>query len=217
MLPVSTVGQSSSNDEVRVYLTRAARTTLAQLDPVRREALRHGFSRVGRQLLVSAEQVAVEPGWTRRTWPRRRYPQQCYPKTVKFVLDHPQIRGMRLIHGVVSHPPHFVPLDHAWVELPGAIVFDGVVQAFFTRRSYYAVMTALALDAYTSAATRRLVVSQRRPGPWNANWGPTAAQREAYACVVRALREPSVRAPSSGGQTVRLMTKVHDDAARPAL
>jgi hypothetical protein len=164
-----------------MYLTRGAREALARLDPSRHEALRDGFTRVGSQLLSCAERVSVEPDWTRGTWPRRHYPQQCYVKTVKYVLDHPEIKGTRLVHGVVSHAPHFVPLDHAWVELPGDIVFDGVVQTFFTRSSYYSVMAAVALDVYSAAATRRLVATHGRPGPWNANWVPTAEQLEAYA------------------------------------
>jgi hypothetical protein len=110
-------------------------------------------------------------------------------KTAKYVLDHPEIRGLRLIHGVVSHAPHFVPLDHAWVELPGDVVFDGVVQTFFTRSSYYSVMAAAALDAYSAAATRRLVATYGCPGPWNAKWVPTAVQLEAYAAVVRTLQD----------------------------
>src|ERR1700694_361900 len=54
------------NDGQEVYLTREARDTLAKLDPSRREALSDGFGRVGGQLLSSAEQVTVEPGWARR-------------------------------------------------------------------------------------------------------------------------------------------------------
>jgi hypothetical protein len=186
---------SSNNDELRVYLTRGAREVLAKLDPSRREALRDGFGRVGWQLLSSAERVSVEPGWTRGTWPRRRYPQQCYAKTVKYVLDHPEITGIRLLHGVVSHAPHFVPLDHAWVELPGDIVFDGVVQTFFTRASYYAVMAAVALDAYSVAATRRLVAKHGGPGPWNAKWVPTANQLEAYSVAIRTRQDTAVASP----------------------
>jgi hypothetical protein len=176
---------SSTNNEKRVYLTRAARKALAKLDPSHREALRDGFDRVGAQLLSSAERVSVESRWARGTWPGRRYPQQCYAKTVKYVLDHPEIKCTRLVHGVVSHAPHFVPLDHAWVELPGDIVFDGVVQTFFTRSSYYSVMAAVVLDAYSAAATRKLVDTHGRPGPWNAKWVPTARQLEAYAAAVR--------------------------------
>jgi hypothetical protein len=186
---------SATNDDAYVYLTRGAREALAKLDLSRREALSHGFSRVGWQLLSSAERVTVAPGWARRTWPRRRYPQQCYTKTVKFVLDHPEIKGMRLIHGVVSHAPKFLPLDHAWVELPGDIVFDGVVQMFFTRPSYYTVMAAVGLDAYSAAATRQRVATHGRPGPWNATWVPTALQLVAYAAAIR--RPQETRAGSS--------------------
>src|SRR5579859_1879972 len=174
------------NDGARVYLSRAARVSLARLSPGRRAALSDGFQRVGRQLLASAVRVRVDVGWASHTWPRRRYPQQCYPRTVKYVVDHPSIDGLRLVHGVVSHAPHFVPLDHAWVELPGDVVFDGVVQAFFNRASYYAVMGAVPMDSYTAAQTRQLVGAHGHPGPWNASWVPTPDQLDAYAAVISA-------------------------------
>jgi hypothetical protein len=144
--------------------------------------------RVGRHLLESAQQVDVEPGWAARTWPRRRYPQQCYPRTAKYVLDHPHIDGLQLVHGVVSHPPHFLPFDHAWVELPRDAVFDAVVQRFFTRVSYYAAMAAVVLDVYSAADTQRLLAQHGHPGPWNLNWVPTPGQLLAYADAVRSLQ-----------------------------
>jgi hypothetical protein len=173
------------DDDARVYLARGARDALAKLSPGRREALSDGFHRVGRQLLASGVRADVEVGWTGRTWPRRRYPQQCYARTVKYVSDHPDIDGLRLVHGIVSHAPRFVPLDHAWVELPGEVVFDGVVQTFFTRASYYSVMAAVAMDTYTAAETRQLIAAHGHPGPWNARWIPTGAQLDAYATRLR--------------------------------
>jgi hypothetical protein len=174
--------------ETRAHLTRAARAALAKLAPSRRQALSDGFRRVGSELLACAEQVSVQAAWARGTWPRRRYPQQCYAKTLKYVVDHPEIHGMRLIHGIVSHAAHRIPFEHAWVELPGDVVFDGVVQAFFTRFSYYAVMAAVALDAYSAPETTRLLGVHAHPGPWNAKWVPTPVQLEAYAAVVHKLR-----------------------------
>ena len=159
---------------------------LAKLDPPRRAALSDSFRRVGCELLSSAERVTVKRGWLRCTWPRRRYPQQCYAKTVKFVLDHTDIVGMRLVHGVVSHPPHLVPFDHAWVELPGDVIFDGVVQTFFTHASYYRVMSAVPLDAYSCRETAYLVGEHGHPGPWNAHWVPTSDQLEAYVAAIHA-------------------------------
>ena len=151
-----------------------------QLSPGRREALSDGFQRVGRQLLESAVRADVDVGWADHTWPRRRYPQQCYARTVKYVLDHPEIDGLRLVHGVVSHAPHFVPLDHAWVELPGEVVFDGVVQAFFTRESYYAVMAAVPMDTLhgprpggSSPPTAIPAPGTRAGCPPTPSWTPT--------------------------------------------
>jgi hypothetical protein len=182
---------SRENDAARVYLARGARDALAKLSPIRREALSDGFRRVGHQLLESAVRADVDVGWTGHTWPRRHYPQQCYPRTVKYVFDHPEIDDLRLVHGVVSHAPHFVPLDHAWVELPGEVVFDGVVQVFFTRDSYYAVMAAVPMDVYTALETHQLVGAHGHPGPWNASWVPTNAQLDAYAAAVRPIPRAS--------------------------
>ena len=104
---------------------------------------------------------------------------------------------MRLIHGVVSHAAHLVPFDHAWVALPGDIVFDGVVQTFFTRDSYYRVMAAVALDTYSGRETTCLVAEHGHPGPWNAKWGPTPPQFEAYVTAVRSRQDVSPTAPLS--------------------
>ena len=83
------------------------------------------------------------------------------------------------------------------LSFPGDVVFDGVVQTFFTRSSYYSVMAAVALDAYSGAATRRLVATRNGPGPWNAKWVPTAKQLEAYAVTVRTRQEDRAASPLS--------------------
>ncbi len=182
--------QTTAQDGVRVYLTRTARTDLRKLDVRRAAALRDAFARVGRELLDRAARVEVDPSWARRTWPRRHYPQQCYPRTAKYLLDHPRIPEARLVHGVASHAPSHVPFDHAWVELPGDVVFDGVVQAFFTRDSYYAVMSAVPLDAYPRARAERLLRVHGHPGPWNAKWVPTPAHTAAYVASLGLSRPP---------------------------
>jgi hypothetical protein len=175
-------------ENTSVHLTKDARATLASLDPGRRAVLSEGFRRVGNELLASAERVSVDATWAHRTWPRRRYPQQCYAKTLKYVFEHAEIGGMRLVHGVAAHVPHLVPFEHAWVELPGDVVFDGVVQTFFSRASYYVVMTPVLLDAYSAREAAALVTEHGHPGPWNAKWVPTPDQLAAYLAAVALLR-----------------------------
>ena len=180
---------TDQDDGARVYLVRSARAGLARLSPIRRAALTAGYQRVGCELLHSARQVEVEAGWKRRTWPHRRYPQQCYARTTKYMLQHLEIDGARLVHGMIAHAPYFVPMAHAWVDLPGDVVFDGVVQAFFTRASYYAVMAALPLDTYSGLEAERLANAYGYPGPWNADSEPTPDQLQVYVTALRQARE----------------------------
>jgi len=63
---------------------------------------------------------------------------------------------------VVLHPPHFVPFDPAWVELPANAVFDGVVQTFFVQSSYYAVVARHPNEK----TTRKVVVDDVTRPAW---------------------------------------------------
>lgn len=176
--------QSSVQADVEIYLTRSARAGLLKLDVARAAVLRAAFARVGQELLDHATQATVDPSWARRTWPRRRYPQQCYRRTVKYLADHPHIPGAGLVHGVASHAPGRVPYDHAWVELPDNVVFDAVVQAFFTRGSYYDVMAAMPLDIYPRVHAEAMLRLHGHPGPWNVKWVPTPTHIEVYRASV---------------------------------
>jgi hypothetical protein len=66
-----------------------------------------------------------------------------------------------------------------------------------TRASYYTVMAAVALDAYSAPETTRLLAEHAHPGPWNAKWVPTPIQLEAYAAVVHAAQDAWPVAPPS--------------------
>jgi hypothetical protein len=110
------------------------------------------------ELLQRAERADVPAAWARGTHPKRRYLKHCLDKSWGYVLDHaglPDLAdGMRLVLGLVSFPSkRWIPFRHAWVELPNEVVFDGVVQTFFTRQSYYAVMGAEAQQWFTRAET----------------------------------------------------------------
>ena len=118
------------------------------------------------ELLKNGKEVPVPPRLAVGTHPHRQFPKKCFQKAFKYVLAHDE-PGMRLIHGVAIMPGTAHPFEHAWVELPGDIVFDGVVQRFFTRESYGRVMTILRplLSLTRKQAMRRLRI-ERRYGPW---------------------------------------------------
>jgi hypothetical protein len=133
----------------------------------------------------------VEPGWAGTLGHEGVAYSSAIRRPSSCALDHPELKGLRLIHRVVSHPPHFVPLDHASVEFPGETVFDGVVQTFSTRWRHYAVMAGVALDAYSAAATRQLVANSAAPVPGTR----TGCQPP---CSSRRMRFQSVRFKTLG-------------------
>jgi len=73
---------------------------------------------------------------------------------------------MHLVHGVCRDGD--VVWAHAWVDLPGGIVFDGVRQAFYDRDSYRRVMQATEEARYHADAMIEWMVGTRRYGPWHA-------------------------------------------------
>jgi hypothetical protein len=131
-----------------------------------------------RRLLEHGEEADVPAIWRKYTWPQFVYSGQCEPQAFKYLERHVSgarirrepvpIEGVVLVHGTMRSPRHRGWLRHAWVELPGDVVFDGVVQRFFTRESFYRVMGAHALIRYSWSEARRLSRTPRRPyGPWH--------------------------------------------------
>jgi hypothetical protein len=75
--------------------------------------------------------------------------------------------GARLIHGTVVSPEQPRPMGHAWVELPGDVVFDGVTQGFYTRDSYYRLTAAQPLVRFSWTAAQRQRKQRGHLGPWH--------------------------------------------------
>jgi hypothetical protein len=75
------------------------------------------------------------------TRPGQRYWRDCYRQAADYLLAHapehhlcPRGAGLTLVHGVGHAGSR--PWGHAWVELPGNLVFDGVRQQFYDRDGY---------------------------------------------------------------------------------
>ena len=108
-------------------------------------------------------QVSVPPAWSRDTYPRYVYPGECYERAFAHVLDH-DIEDMLLVHGVATHRHE----KHAWVELPGNVMFDGVAQRFFAKYAYAIVMQVRPVTVYPPDAAVDLLLRTQRYGLWRA-------------------------------------------------
>lgn len=95
--------------------------------------------------------------WSNRS--RKKYPGQCYERAFCYMAEHRQTPGPVLVHGSCfppEHPTGMPPVDHAWVELPGSVVFDGVQHEFYDRDDYYRVLHAQKELTYTRFQSKPL-------------------------------------------------------------
>jgi len=84
---------------------------------------------------------------------------QCYRMAAQYVFEHP---GARLIHGTIRHrqgPLADKVIQHAWVDLQDGKVFDGVLQKFFEKTSYYRFWRAKEQRSFSQIDAARLLVN----------------------------------------------------------
>jgi hypothetical protein len=94
----------------------------------------------------------------------RRYPGKCFEKALEFTLKNRQVPGLHLVHGTILKG---FRLDHAWIELPGDVVFDPVDQQFYVWHEYMSELAAFGEVYYhpREAALRALALNHH--GPWD--------------------------------------------------
>jgi hypothetical protein len=124
------------------------------------------------------ELATIPDAWRYATLDDREiYLGYCYGRAFDWMLKHDQrarrhhepsrIAGARLVHGRVVSPGETGRMGHAWVELPGGVVFDGVTQGFYSRESYYRLADAQPLVKFSFTQARRLRKQLGHFGPWD--------------------------------------------------
>ena len=109
--------------------------------------------------------VTVDERLSRGTDPGRDYRTRCYEMAWRYLTDHCEDEpALRLVHGTL----HIVgrPFPHAWVELPGNIVFDPVDQRFYTREDYDRELQATAEAIYPPVQVEQWSLQTNHYGPW---------------------------------------------------
>jgi hypothetical protein len=115
---------------------------------------------------MEAHQVTVDDRLSRGTHPGRDYRGRCYEMAWKYFITHyVQEPALRLVHGTLHMAGR--PFPHAWVELPGSIVFDPVDQRFYTLEDYYREEQAEAEAIYTPAEAGQVATRTKHAGPWH--------------------------------------------------
>lgn len=107
-------------------------------------------------------EIEVPDRWRVGTKPDFHYDRRCYIMAARYMLRHPEIEGARLVHGAWRVGEQG---NHAWVDLPGGVVFDANRQRFYDGASYYVVATAHA--RYTLHEAFRLMNATGHIGPWH--------------------------------------------------
>ena len=92
--------------------------------------------------------------------PKRYYPiGKCFVKSCDYVLDclERKVSDIVLCHGTYFNPCDKLPEykyepenAHAWVEIPGDIVFDSNLQRFYKKVDYYKIFRITKLYQFTA-------------------------------------------------------------------
>lgn len=120
-----------------------------------------------RQIISSLKdcEVDVDPVLRKGTKPEKFFVGDCFHRAMDYAGDHMSEKAV-IVHGQIADGLRTVIVDHAWVELPGGIVFDGVTQRFYDLNAYYARRSAVKKKAYGFIEALRLNCEHGDYGPW---------------------------------------------------
>lgn len=128
---------------------------------VRFTARRHGH---WLEIIGTLNEVVVPREWTTETDKRQIFPGRCHEKACLYAMWH-TIDGAMLVQGT-----YYDGLSHAWIELPGDVVFDGVIQRFVDKQSYYnSSMHPVPDKRYMMTDVLKLGISSKHYGPWTSD------------------------------------------------
>ncbi len=92
---------------------------------------------------------------------------KCFDTAGRFALNN--YSEGDLIHGTINIGE--VKIAHAWIELPGNVVFDGTQTQFFDKSDYYKVTKAIPEHRYTFDKAREFMMDEGYFGPWESTTG----------------------------------------------
>jgi hypothetical protein len=112
-------------------------------------------------------EVDVSAAWREQTSPEEvhRFLHECFRRAWEYAMFHEAI-GAMLVHGRLFASRVDGGCGHAWVELPGGVIFDGVTQRFYDGERYRRSRDARVTRTYSPRAALPLGLRNRNYGPW---------------------------------------------------
>ena len=126
------------------------------------------------RILIGAigELCPLAPSNDELTWAPhygQRHPHECFTRAAHFIIDnfHSLPDETALVHGVL----HRTGISHAWVLLPGHVLFDGFVQRYYDAGDYHRSLDAEAERTYPMKEAMARILKTRNFGPWHDSAG----------------------------------------------
>jgi hypothetical protein len=126
---------------------------------------------VQKQLVrLAPAEITVPRRYSLYTLPDQQFPTECFGQACYYMQTH-RIKGMEYVFGRSLGGGLG---NHGWVELPGNVLFDGVLQRFYDRSEYYRIEFAMPWYRYTRTAVLWLLEQLKRDdGTINWRWDLT--------------------------------------------
>jgi hypothetical protein len=102
---------------------------------------------------------------------KKIYYHKCYEMSAEYITslafgNNVSPENLTLVHGAAQLA--CIMIGHAWVEIKDTIVFDGVLQSFYTKDGYYKTLKAKKFVSFVPEETRRNLIETEI----YANWYP---------------------------------------------
>lgn len=132
---------------------------------------------------LAPAEIAVPRRYSIYTSPHCQFPTLCFPRACHYVQTH-RIKGIEYVYGSSLGGGMG---NHGWVELPGNVLFDGVLQRFYDKTEYYRIEYAMPWYRFTRTAVLWLL-DQHMPWCWDMTlllpWADSAHDRNVQARLI---------------------------------
>ena len=92
---------------------------------------------------------------------------RCYELAAYAIAFGDVPKGSTLVHGVIDGGPGTRgPLGHAWLVLPGGLVWEPILGDVFSQDAWYVWAKAVPVWQYTEGEAQAKMIEHEHYGPW---------------------------------------------------